>query len=77
MPGALRKLGQASAEIAWKELQKAFSGPGFKSNKSASDKRKFIEEAGKEYARKAGVHDRKELEDHIVAQIRAQKDSKV
>jgi hypothetical protein len=76
VPNALREIGKASAEIAWKEMQKAFSGPGFKTNNSASDKRKFIEDAGKEHARKARANDKKELEEYIISQIQAQKSNK-
>jgi hypothetical protein len=73
VPNALREMGEASAEIVWKEMQKAFRGPGFKPNNSASDKRKFIDDAGREYARKASSKDKKELEDYIFAEIEAQK----
>ena len=73
VPNALLEIGQASAEVMWKEIQNAFRGPGIKVNNSASDKHKFVENAGKEYARKATEGDRREIEDHIIAQIMAMK----
>ena len=50
---ALKEICEAAAETMWKEMQKAFSGPGFKANNSASDKQKFIADAGRKYAREA------------------------
>ena len=73
VPNLLKGIGESGAEVMWKQLQKAFSGPGIKANNSASEKRKFIENAGKEYARKASAKEKSDLEDHIVAQIRAQR----
>ena len=73
VPNALKEIGEAAAETMWKEIQKAFSGPGFKPNRSASDKRKFVEDAGRKYAREASTKDKRELEDHIVEQIRSRK----
>jgi len=76
VPDALREMGKAAAEVTWNELQKAFRGPGLKASNSASDKRKFVENAGKEYARKASQSQRREVEDHIVKQIVAKKASR-
>ena len=73
VPNALQEVGKAAAEAMWKQMQKAFSGPGFKPNNSASDKRKFVEEAGRKYAREASMKDKRELEDYIVEQIRSRK----
>ena len=73
VPTALKEIGEASAETMWKQMQKAFSGPGIKANNSASDKRNFIEEAGKKYARDASTKDKKELEDYIVEKICSRK----
>lgn len=73
VPKALRKIGEASAETLWIQMQKAFRGSGFKANHSSLDKRKFIEEGGKKYARETSSRDKQELEDYIVEQIRAQK----
>ena len=70
---ALKEICEAAAETMWKEMQKAFSGPGFKANNSASDKQKFIADAGRKYAREASAKDKKELEDYIVEQIRSRK----
>jgi hypothetical protein len=73
IPAALNEIGKAGAEVMWKQAQKAFSGPVFRANNSASEKREFIEETGRSYALEASANDKKELEDYIVAQIRARK----
>ena len=75
VPTALKEIGEAAAETMWKQMQKAFSGPGFKANNSSSDRRKFVQDAGRKYAREASGKDKKELEDHIVEQIRSQLNS--
>ena len=68
LPGAIDKVGRTVAEVAWKKLQKAFSGPGF-SRSSSSEKVKFIRETSRDYARSMSQADKKELEDHIVEQL--------
>ncbi len=73
VPTALKEMGEAAAEMMWKETQKAFSGSGFKPNSSSSDKHKFIADAGRTYARDASTKDRNELEDYIIEQIRSRK----
>jgi hypothetical protein len=38
VPTALKEIGEATAETMWKQMQKAFSGPGFKANNSSSER---------------------------------------
>jgi hypothetical protein len=74
VPTALTKFGEKMAEHAWNETQKAFkSVKGFKPNSSTIDKSKFIRETAAKYKRDASAKDRKEVEEHIVAQMRKQK----
>jgi hypothetical protein len=65
LPAALVKLGEAVALQTWEELQQKFSGKS-----SQSEKRKFIQETGKNYQRKASIREKQELEDYIVEQLR-------
>lgn len=74
VPKALVQLGETAGEQAWTELQKGLRGiKGMKVNNSSSDKRKFIREAGENYRKDASVADKRELEDHIVEQLKERK----
>lgn len=76
LPNVLVQVGEASGEVAWRELQKSFRRvPGFKANSSSSEKRKFIREAGQNYRKQVSAKDRRELEDHIVERLRELKQS--
>ena len=75
IPRALREIGEASGEVMWKMTQKALSGLGGIS--SSADKRKFIQQAGNEYFRKATANSRKEIEDYIVREIYAKKNKRI
>ncbi|MBD2342629.1 hypothetical protein [Anabaena subtropica] len=68
LPAALVQLGEAVALQTWEELQKNFSGKS-----SPAEKRKFIQQTGKNYQRSASNREKQELEDHIVEQLRQQK----
>ncbi|WP_026736047.1 hypothetical protein [Fischerella sp. PCC 9605] len=65
LPAALVKLGEAVALQTWEELQQKFKSKG-----SQSEKRKFIQETGRNYHRSASSRERQELEDYIVEQLR-------
>lgn len=65
LPTALTKLGEAVALQTWEELHKKASGKG-----SQSEKRRFIQETGKSYQRKASHREKQDLEDYIVEQLR-------
>lgn len=74
VPDALTHIGEKAAETAWSQLQKSFRGiPGFKANSSSSDKARFIREAGQNFRRDASTQDRRELENHIIDQLREMK----
>lgn len=74
LPDALTRIGEKTAELAWNELQKSFRGiPGFKANSSSSDKSRFIREGGQKHRRDASTQVRRELENHIVQQLRGMK----
>ena len=71
VPGAMIRIGEKTAEIAWNELQKSFRGiPGFKGNSSSSDKSRFIREGGQNHSRNASAQDRRSVENHIIQQLR-------
>ncbi len=72
LPKALVKLGENVGEETWEELQKKLKGQGLKVNSSPSEKRKFIQETGRTYQRKASNRERQELEDYIIEQLRQQ-----
>ncbi|AKG20554.1 hypothetical protein [Calothrix sp. 336/3] len=65
LPAALIQLGEAVALQTWEEMQKTGSGKG-----SQSEKRKFVQETGKNYQRSSSKREKQELEDYIVEQLR-------
>ena len=69
LPSALVKLGEAVGEKTWEELEKSFKGAGTKRNSSDFEKRKFIQQTGKNYQRSASSREKQELEDYIVEQL--------
>ncbi len=74
LPDALTSIGEKTAEVAWTELQKSLRGiPGLKGNSSSSDKSRFIREGGQNNRRHASDQDRRELEDHIIQQLKEKK----
>ncbi|NWF59282.1 MAG: hypothetical protein HXY43_08240 [Fischerella sp.] len=73
LPAALVKLGETIGEKTWEELQKGGKALGGKLKSSQSEKRKFIQETGKNYQRSASNRERQELEDYIVEQLRKHK----
>lgn len=75
LPQALVKLGETVGENTWEELQKSLKGSGVKLNSSQSEKRKFIQETGRNYQRNASSRERQELEDYIVEQLRQHEQS--
>ena len=75
VPKALVEIGESAAELIWEQTQKAFSGTGFKPNRSSLDKRQFIERAGERYASESNDTDRQKIEDRIIEQIRARRTS--
>lgn len=72
LPQALVKFGETVGEKTWEELNKT-KGTGTKQKFSQSEKRKFIQETGKNYQRHASNRERQELEDYIVEQLRNHK----
>jgi hypothetical protein len=70
LPQALVEIGEAAAEKTWDELQKSMKKSGMKPNTSSSAKRKFVQDAGKNYQRSTSSSQKKAVEDHIVEQIR-------
>ena len=72
LPAALVDLGQAMAEVAWDRQQAAAKGPPVK-YRGATEKRKFILDAGRKYKRHAPAEERQALEDLIVRQLWAAK----
>ena len=78
VPDALKRIGEKTAEIAWKELQRSFRGiPGVKVNSSSSDKSRFVSEGGQNYRRDASSQHRREVENHIIDQLRELKRKEV
>ena len=78
VPEALKQIGERTAEIAWNELQKGLRGvSGLKVNSSSSDKSLFVREGGKNYGRDASSQHRREVENHIIKQLREMKRKKV
>ena len=73
LPNVFVKLGETVGEKTWEELHKSLKGPGAKLKSSQSERRKFIQETGKNYHRSASSRERQELEDHIVKQLRMHK----
>lgn len=74
LPDALTRIGEKTAEVAWNELQKSFRGiPGFKVNSSSSDKSRFIREGGQNHRRNASSQHRRDVENHIIEQLREMK----
>jgi len=69
LPQALQKLGESIAEQTWEELQKNLKQGGSKSKGSPLEKRKFIQETGRTYQRKASSREKQELEDYIVEEL--------
>jgi hypothetical protein len=70
LPQALQKLGESIGEQTWEELQKNLKPSGSKSKGSLLEKRKFIQETGRTYQRKASNREKQELEDYIVEELR-------
>jgi len=70
LPQALQKLGESIGEQTWEELQKNLKQGGSKSKGSQLEKRKFIQETGRTYQRKASSREKQELEDYIIEQLR-------
>ena len=68
LPAALFQFGEVVELKTWEEMQQKLSGKG-----SQSEKRRFIQETGKNYQRKASNRERQELEDYIVEQLRQYK----
>lgn len=73
LPQALVKLGESVGEKTWEELQKSLKAGGTKLNSSQSEKRKFIQETGRNYQRKASSRERQELEAYIIEQLHLHK----
>jgi hypothetical protein len=73
LPEVLRQVGEASATTMWEEMQKAVKAPGFKVSGSASEKQRFIREAGQKYQREASATDRQAIEADIVKHLREAK----
>ncbi|BAY18918.1 hypothetical protein NIES2109_55320 [Nostoc sp. HK-01] len=71
LPQALQKLGESIGEQTWEELQKNLQKSGSKSKGSQLEKRKFIQETGRTYQRRASGREKQELEDYIVDQLRS------
>ena len=68
LPAALFQFGETVAFKTWEEMQEKLPGKG-----SQSEKRRFIQETGKNYQRKASNRERQELEDYIVERLRQYK----
>ncbi|MDJ0675964.1 MAG: hypothetical protein QNJ36_11375 [Calothrix sp. MO_167.B42] len=68
LPAALFQFGEAIAEQTWEEMQQKLPGKG-----SQNEKRRFIQETGRNYQRKASNRERQELEDYIVEQLQQYK----
>jgi hypothetical protein len=68
LPAALVQFGEAVAVKTWEEMQTKMSGKG-----SQNEKRRFIQDTGKSYQRKASNRERQELEDYIVEQLQQYK----
>lgn len=73
IPKALVKIGENVGEQTWEELQKKLKGQGAKLSSSQTEKRKFIQETGRTYQRKASNRERQEVEDYIIQQLRQRK----
>ncbi|MDM9385181.1 hypothetical protein QUB80_31500 [Chlorogloeopsis sp. ULAP01] len=73
LPQALVKLGESVGEKTWEELHKNLKQGGTKLNSSQSEKRKFIQETGRSYQRKASNRERQELEAYIIEQLHQHK----
>ncbi|MBH8554072.1 hypothetical protein I8751_17210 [Nostocaceae cyanobacterium CENA357] len=70
LPQALFKVGETIGEKTWEELNKNLKEPGMKQRSSQSEKRRFIQETGRTYQRKASSREKQELEEYIVEQLR-------
>lgn len=74
LPKALVQIGEAAAETAWSEAQKAFGkSNAIKLNTSLSDKRKFIRDGGQNYKRSVSFNAKQKIKDEVVAQLKDQK----
>ena len=74
LPKALVQIGEAAAETAWSEAQKAFGkSKAIKLNTSVSDKRKFVREGGQNYKRSVSSTDKQKIKSEIVARLKDQK----
>ena len=70
LPEVIVQLGEAIGEKAWDQVRKAL---GRSTSASASERGKFIREAGESYQRDLSAKERKELENNLVRQLREQK----
>jgi hypothetical protein len=70
LPQALQKLGESIGERTWEELENNLKQAGSKSKGSQLERRKFIQETGRTYQRKASSREKQELEVYIVEQLR-------
>ncbi|MBE9210648.1 hypothetical protein IQ244_29925 [Nostoc sp. LEGE 06077] len=70
LPQALQKLGESIGEKTWEELQKNLQQAGSKAKGSQLEKRKFIQETGRTYQRRASSREKQELEDYLVEELR-------
>lgn len=70
LPRVLVQVGESVGEKTWEAIRKGLKGPHFKPNTSATEKRKFIQEAGRNYQRSASSQDKRKLEDDIVEHLK-------
>jgi hypothetical protein len=71
MPAALRQIGEALGERVWDAMREALRGGPFKTNRSSSDRRAFIEKAAQEFC--DNNLGNKEIEDYVIEQLRENK----
>jgi hypothetical protein len=71
LPKCLTEMGEAIGERSWDEMQKSLKQvPGVKVNTSSSEKRKFVKEAGQNFAQEASDQQKREIVGRIIQQLR-------
>jgi len=74
IPDLLRRMGETAAEEAWDTLQSGLRSAGLAPNRSASDKRRWVEDAGRTYARDANAETREEARAYLIRRLRDMKE---
>lgn len=74
LPKALKKMGEQVGEHAWDLLKKGFQQGPLKMTSSPGEKSKFVRGQADQFARKASLAERKDIEDSIFEQLQRQRE---